>query len=1728
MKLAVKNIELGEVSGSWWFSSEESPRPGPGAKRLSRELSQIETPESSGAGWEELIDSAAQEWSGCCDQLSPDLIRKVASTLASGGDALAEIDQLPRSAQFLLHPACEEIRWMVWAHQAAQSLEEAAEEVIADAVAAQARLLSCARNDLSSLQERLEQFLPHWVSCLRRSRSEGRFQLAVHWVLDFCAHMDADFHEWRSLFESLQMALSRHLNQGIAHGLTLQLHQMIAGVPRFEFLGLLVRGSSRVKDLGELSGPRFIVVCAAELLLESRSSVAGSRLLRGVLQNPSALGKVSPTEFGRYAREILETFRPLCERSRLDLLERLLDRFRQAYAWRAGQSEFAGEWKQLAANASANLSEVLERYRKDRGAGREVQSVFEVAYEATLLTQNLAQAQSLFRVWFVSRYAVSEANGLWSQPKAVIKSFVSQLTRCEAPGLRVLREGIPVLETIPNILHDCSGLCQEDTSSESAGNGTLLAFILQAYRRQQLIAWVSRNLHVRGHEDLGALLQSGQEQLGQLDGSGSTRERWEQCAPLWERTKLASALWVSSDSIASEASQEVYRRVPDYARQASPESLAKCQRDFGALLRRIGWSVLSSGDSVEAVKDWWAEFVDSYLVHRHDSLFKASFEALLQAGSERLDSQGRSLLSAHLEPILLDGSSDSLSASSSALESSPEYRFPRGRDRELLAQGGRPLEFKGLPKGTPERNFWVETLGREWPVYLWRGALSSRTANELGQWLLGGGNRWDEVDKALQAWAKTFVSASQSVELDFSQAVLDFVRQHRAGAELRSGIKEIAKAASSGLNGEKQAQSKCERDVSFWLDSLGRCLMSYPSPLGLFEFRRYLVTHLAPYIPREPRNWRAIWLRLGAVKCSPYLAAVLGELASELSLAGDKLCDLGAFAANFVNKGEPVFSPVPDEEQQWRGLLSSLAALGLYAHLSEAQRRHLLLVLVESYPLSREADFAQKLERVSQLFQGGLSASMLEDLGAVVAIRNSLDQAKENRVEMERKKEEGLSSSFSGSSWGLTQAQKVAWLTDAEAGETERFALAPSSEPLLQAYGEKCARDLSWLYRRLQVDAESPGLARQTDAHSWYLHNVLPFAQSVPPEEHIRALEGLLSQPESLKVPSWVLADFWGSTLFHLRQLQVHGRTGLRFRSITVDDAEQSVPAWFCRDALDIEAARDYALKTADSDTHEISHAELETLRNLLGQEAGYFAETGLCSPRMGWSLQFLDYAQAERALICWLYQSDTLQEVPLLDRLRLVDYLQANIEFLRQLGLARELRSVASELAEELDSEAPERVNGLLFSLADSLISGPRPVAYFNFGRHLLESLSLGESVPNVWDTLMKASRARLSTQAFRVFGWWCRRLSSGHPALTETASFLSPDSRAHRARPWDLLLTSLLASRLAQEFNPKWHPTLRGFLARAFWDPANRESAFGQLESMTDWFRETFISLDLGPVLKEMDALKKGWEVLAGCQELRGEEQVVLGTLGEKLQEVKSVHPGTLFELLLSLGRLELCGDAPASRWRLAACLKLLPQEQALSIVQAVADERLQVALANVLGRYFAFTRQRELGRMWELLNRLGELETAWSHQPKKAKKSKLSDATCRRDLNWLRRRLLLDGWQGVANPPEGAFEWYRWEVVPYAGKTTVKQFQTAVAEVVSEMSEPEIYIEPVRRCAHEFQRNVELRLGRGGKGAEAWELFATPVLDLPTSGKPEKRRWWDRLSESFEGIVSAIKED
>jgi hypothetical protein len=64
-------------------------------------------------------------------------------------------------------------------------------------------------------------------------------------------------------------------------------------------------------------------------------------------------------------------------------------------------------------------------------------------------------------------------------------------------------------------------------------------------------------------------------------------------------------------------------------------------------------------------------------------------------------------------------------------------------------------------------------------------------------------------------------------------------------------------------------------------------------------------------------------------------------------------------------------------------------------------------------------------------------------------------------------------------------------------------------------------------------------------------------------------------------------------------------------------------------------------------------------------------------------------------------------------------------------------------------------------------------------------------------------------------------------------------------------------------------------------------------------------------------------------------------------------------------------------------------------------------------------------------------------------------------------------------------------------------------------------------MKQCAVEFQSDCEQRFAQAEKGADLWSLFAASAGDGATR-KPEKRRWWNKISESFEGIVSAIKAD
>lgn len=1738
--------------------------------------------------WRALIDCLTRQEIGRSCRLSLPARQLALDKLRSGADLGALLQHAARLElveSFLFRPLLEELNALRWGWSTSQALQKQQKLLNEATLAGVSRLLGRRVSELEFLRAPLDSLWESWAQALLVSPALGQLQLCGHWAESWVSSLECSFHDWRVLFESLQMALTAHLEPGQAFGLNAQLATLSRAIPRFEFVALLARTpqGSPAAD--------FLRLCRAELLYSCAWDWESSPSLAQVLlaERPWLVLNA----FREQSKLVLEHFRPLCERSWLDWLDHWFSRMEKALAWREARHESAKPWTATVRLATTNLSEALEYFRKTSGNDTELQGVFEAATEAMMLSNNPAQARSLFRAWFMGLHAVRQSQGLWLQARAVVKSLRTQLqAQREFPVKAFIEEGLGLTELIPGLVESAQNLRLAGAPQETICAAGVQAALSQSGDR--LRSWVITQLRNDGADAFDQMLLS-TEQSARLLALTENSE-------LWQRGRLASNLWMQHHLYASQAAQQVYRLLDDYAQQTGSEGPEKCARDLGALLRRTSWVLLAEAEAGESLLDWWREFVASYLFHRHARLMPTTLEALLEVLQKGLAAGQLELAESLLRPLFEEPGQPAEAEAGDVFRA--EFH-PLPLATRSMARQGPALEagwtdalayaqrFATIEEPMQRHLDSAQKLLEEgWSDYHWRGSLSPSFCKSWRRWCelrADSSLVFERWMVGLMTRLEDLAAPANLARLDYFQSVQEFCRQASAGQELLACAAELAREVVADLHqhhlsglqrsNTKPQPQKCTRDVRMWLEHLGQCLASHPQPLCGLEFRRYLVDCVAPHIQYGLEAWRPIWRYLAnpseKLSVSDNLRRVLQFWASQMLHSGPALLEVGAISRRYAATADPVFSPNPREENQWRQLVGSLLALQVGA----SQDAHAALkAVVAALPLCKERDFPGKMEAVSALFWGDQGSPYLGVLRCVSHVPEATAETSEVSTWLELAR----SGERSSNHWGMPAwlrhlpADAVTWSEEHRRDLSVRSGLVglnwlpelsslPPQPEVSGTYSlDTCRRDMGWLHRRLVVEAiagqGSPG------SLDWFGWEVAPYAPSVSPEEHLLALRSLMSAYQRGDSPLGPQAlALWARLLPRLRSEQVQGHQGAQLRGYA-----SGGEAFFLLTTPKVgvrkvalaefsESARDYSQRFAGKEP--LTTVQVDELLALLQEEMASFEELSMASSRL--AVAWSGHSQLdvrERFLIGLLYTVGDRPKLQWLERLRLLDYVQACVELTRQVRLGLELSSKAGALAQNVarrlhteqsellaqdgsptsEAKCARDLSHVFHCWADCLNTGPRPLALLNLMRYLVDQVSpyivYGERVwKSVWSLVEEEAANLLSAEGHRELSWWTPRLTQSCASLREAGTI----ARALQERcetpgrdlpgdSWRAALCSCLALRLLQDANLPWLPAVRRVVASSFsLGPSDQRTQ--RLQDQWSWLRDSFIEFDLRTLETEIQQLGRGWEIQQSLLEIEQQKEALLERLLERVPGARSIPGDQLSSALLGLVRSQWAGE-PSSRWGVPACIRLLPDAAALAVVALGPEQndKLQAAMVNLLGRFGTVPQiGQELAKLVDLASRLGELEKAWDRSLKLD--PKVFSETCQRDLNWVARRICLEAWIGGRPSADGSLSWYRWEVVPYAGETRARDFLKGIQAVAQAVESETRFTQAMKRVADEFRRSIEQRLEGADPKKSVWQSISAPVLDHSLRAqKPEKRTWWGRLTESFEGLVGGRKED
>jgi hypothetical protein len=423
------------------------------------------------------------------------------------------------------------------------------------------------------------------------------------------------------------------------------------------------------------------------------------------------------------------------------------------------------------------------------------------------------------------------------------------------------------------------------------------------------------------------------------------------------------------------------------------------------------------------------------------------------------------------------------------------------------------------------------------------------------------------------------------------------------------------------------------------------------------------------------------------------------------------------------------------------------------------------------------------------------------------------------------------------------------------------------------------ARDLGWLERRLEVDAQHTP-SRTLSAYAW-CSSSLQAGEAEQAQRLLEALTVLWAAPSPRDGQPLLEAardQFWSQAVFALRDISTGSQRKMSFyqpqpaRRALLDGPSRSWPEVGAIDlAVAFQEACPAGVELPQDGVFDLAIAE--RLLVLLIEEYPQYERHGLCGPRLGRVSPAWSTACTERFLKAMIAQLGQAHPHGLLDRLRAIDYLQANLEWVRQIALGRDLDAGREALLDLLDLDPDERASASrsLVALADLLRLLPRPAALLAYLCYQLEVAAASDPVapltPAAWGLLAKRAGEVLPEASARELSWWCQHGQTCASPLKEMSRLLAESSSDHPTLEWRQLLTNLLALRLLSGASMDGIGALRWQVAEQFSGLSEGAEARAEgLRALANAIRDRFIDLDLRPLLAEFDRLEAGWRLQAG----------------------------------------------------------------------------------------------------------------------------------------------------------------------------------------------------------------------------------------------------------------------
>jgi hypothetical protein len=483
----------------------------------------------------------------------------------------------------------------------------------------------------------------------------------------------------------------------------------------------------------------------------------------------------------------------------------------------------------------------------------------------------------------------------------------------------------------------------------------------------------------------------------------------------FEATLLGIRLWNLSDIIAQDTALAVYDQMPEYRAITGESGVGKCARDNAITLRRVALAFSPEvTDRLEFLDSWWNNLVNNYIVNRPRRLFLVNRECLVNACLKNLGSGASFLIEQLVKPVFESVSAGGIPESTGrvrfeslnygftplfGLENRfrPEilscfedflntglfeaFRFATGRAKALHAMTFETEIFPAMGVDDAASSFLENslpyigtTLSRGLIDFEVSGVLSKGSRQFWHQLLHLYPEKSPQVELLLNGYRTQLVQIRDELTrvrfMDYIQANCEFVRQNLAGLQLQKYREVISAEILGRLSDEDSAV--LANYLPNLLERLADVLTTHDKTSAILEIHRFLVLEFSSQIGDRFTKWSMLGAGLAEVskqKLDPLLCDTLDYWWNAFQRIESTMPILGLIHAKFIGSSDPIFSPDPMDEAEWRTSLSSLLSLVQVrlAHLPSSARCRLYLLSV--LPLARHPDFEQRLESILNLIR---------------------------------------------------------------------------------------------------------------------------------------------------------------------------------------------------------------------------------------------------------------------------------------------------------------------------------------------------------------------------------------------------------------------------------------------------------------------------------------------------------------------------------------------------------------------------------------------------------------------------------------------------------------------------------------------------------------------------------------------------------------------------------------